>query len=959
MWSFNQYKSTLFAFASSAAVTVSCSLLVLPAPAHSARKVEVEKLFVVDCLLPGQVRRLGANMNYLTPRRPIKTTARDCEIRGGEYVEYDRADYATSLKIWLAQAKEGDPQAQTYVGEIYQKGLGLPPDYVTAAAWYQKAANQNHAPAQLNLGYLYEKGLGVEQNTIEALNWYRKASGLTDDDLQFTSTVAATVAAKDRQIEAMRQLSDEQQAQIRQLKSELTTAQQSLDNSQREYQETQQKLADVRSQLANVDTPVVVSSEDVEKLRKTLQERESELTAKQEELTTLQWRLTVTERIATDRQSELDANQENLQTQLQESQSLTNALQQQLAQTKQQLAMAQESLREKTQDKSLAAKLQNAENERQSLETEIQRHEQEARNLRNQLALVTAELEQTRNILNESKTSDAELNQRLEASEKERLRLEQALSQNHGKEDLLRAQLREVNEDINIALELARNQNAALVIQIKETESQKEQLAAQLKEQESQSETLHQGLTIIKQQYEQAKTELALRQNAVDEQRQALLEQQQKVEQLTGELEKLRGDSARRLDELAKYYESLLKEQEQKLTQQREEIEQHRRTLEQAEQQQPAVTDLAGPTIELIEPLVSVTRGSSAPVASLSSDIAERKIVGKVIAPSGLLSFTVNDKPETVAANGIFSSMVPVTGESTPVVLAAIDTQGQRASLDFTLRKANLASSAETTVNQDNKTSRGRIKIAGLGKYYALVIGNNNYSNFPKLKAASRDAEAVAKTLKSKYGFKTKLVIDADRYTVMSALNEMREKVTSEDNLLIYFAGHGELEESAVPRGYWLPVDAETNSNANWISNSAITEFIETIPAKHVLVVADSCYSGTLTRSGMARLAMGMTPDERAKHISVLAKRRARIVITSGGLKPVQDSVGGQHSVFAQALLDSLRKNEDIIDVWDLFNNVRSSMQTVVGELGLDQEPSYAPIQHAGHGGGMFFFVPA
>src|SRR5262245_65202737 len=50
-----------------------------------------EELFVVDCLLPGQVRKLG-RMTFLTPRRPIKTTAQDCEIRGGEYVAYDRAD---------------------------------------------------------------------------------------------------------------------------------------------------------------------------------------------------------------------------------------------------------------------------------------------------------------------------------------------------------------------------------------------------------------------------------------------------------------------------------------------------------------------------------------------------------------------------------------------------------------------------------------------------------------------------------------------------------------------------------------------------------------------------------------------------------------------------------------------------------------------------------------------------
>jgi len=75
---------------------------------------DADKLYVVDCLLPGQIRRLGTQMTFLTARIPIKTTAVDCEIRGGEYVAYDRANYATSLTIWLPKAQSGDPEAQAY-----------------------------------------------------------------------------------------------------------------------------------------------------------------------------------------------------------------------------------------------------------------------------------------------------------------------------------------------------------------------------------------------------------------------------------------------------------------------------------------------------------------------------------------------------------------------------------------------------------------------------------------------------------------------------------------------------------------------------------------------------------------------------------------------------------------------------------------------------------------------------
>lgn len=259
------------------------------------------------------------------------------------------------------------------------------------------------------------------------------------------------------------------------------------------------------------------------------------------------------------------------------------------------------------------------------------------------------------------------------------------------------------------------------------------------------------------------------------------------------------------------------------------------------------------------------------------------------------------------------------------------------------------------------KNRRPLANVPGLGRYHALVIGNNEYKGgMQKLTAARNDAEEIAKILKKNYGFKTKLLLDADRYEIMSALNELREKLSEEDNLLIYFAGHGIIEKTSggESRGYWLPVNAEQSSNANWISNTAVTEIIETIPAKHVLIVADSCYSGTLSSAPVARMLPDMPIDAKLRHIAVLAKARARIVIASGGLRPVIDHVGGNHSVFAQAFLETLRENSEVIDVWGLYRSIREKMDRVTRQLGLDQEPQYAAMKHAGHGGGVFFFSP-
>ena len=122
------------------ALIASCGLVLCCAETLASRPGEsasqnADELLVVDCLLPGRVRQLGQQMTYLTARRPIKTTASDCAIRGGEYTAYDRASYATALKVWLEPAKAGDAQAQNYVGEIYEKGIGLAPDYAAAATW--------------------------------------------------------------------------------------------------------------------------------------------------------------------------------------------------------------------------------------------------------------------------------------------------------------------------------------------------------------------------------------------------------------------------------------------------------------------------------------------------------------------------------------------------------------------------------------------------------------------------------------------------------------------------------------------------------------------------------------------------------------------------------------------------------------------------------------------------------
>ena len=129
---------------------------------------------VVDCLLPGQIRQLGSQVTYVTERRPIRTTAEDCAIRGGEYVALDRADYRTALKVWMSAAQGGDHDSQYYVSVLHENGAEGQPNYARAAAWYRQAADRGVSRAAMNLGRLYEQGLGVGKSAEEAHKWYAK-----------------------------------------------------------------------------------------------------------------------------------------------------------------------------------------------------------------------------------------------------------------------------------------------------------------------------------------------------------------------------------------------------------------------------------------------------------------------------------------------------------------------------------------------------------------------------------------------------------------------------------------------------------------------------------------------------------------------------------------------------------------------------------------------------------------
>ena len=247
----------------------------------------------------------------------------------------------------------------------------------------------------------------------------------------------------------------------------------------------------------------------------------------------------------------------------------------------------------------------------------------------------------------------------------------------------------------------------------------------------------------------------------------------------------------------------------------------------------------------------------------------------------------------------------------------------------------------------------------GLGRYYALVIGNQNYQRIEPLATPIADARRAARVLEHAYGFAVTVVDDADDVAMLRALNDLNGVLKPEDNLLIYYAGHGtRLRTGDREAGYWLPINADPPpTDTFWVANEQVTGHLARLPARRILVVADSCYAGLLSddpsflmRQDVSRVSLD--------YVRVRLPKRARLLISSGGDQPVLDTGGAGNSVFASAFLDALEANRDVLSAPALFARLQDRVRVAAARTGFHQVPEFKAIKGAGHEIGDFFFVP-
>ncbi len=232
------------------------------------------------------------------------------------------------------------------------------------------------------------------------------------------------------------------------------------------------------------------------------------------------------------------------------------------------------------------------------------------------------------------------------------------------------------------------------------------------------------------------------------------------------------------------------------------------------------------------------------------------------------------------------------------------------------------------------------------GKNYLFVIAIDEYEHCPKLYNAVKDAKDLVQILSEKYFFESPNIItlfdsEATEANIIHNFRDIARSLTPQDNLVIFFSGHGEFDE-VFKEGYWVPVGAKRGALENYLPNSKIRTILNAIASHHTFLISDSCFSGTLFA--------GQSKDVIAER---LERDPSRWGLTAGRNEIVDDGKPGSNSPFADSLVYHLKNSDKPLGVMELCQKV---MEEVVANA--RQTPRGEPLKVDGHRGGQFYFQP-
>jgi WD40 repeat protein len=308
------------------------------------------------------------------------------------------------------------------------------------------------------------------------------------------------------------------------------------------------------------------------------------------------------------------------------------------------------------------------------------------------------------------------------------------------------------------------------------------------------------------------------------------------------------------------------------------------------------------------------------------------KLVGKVTDKDGIEVLLINGVMVNITEGGIFQHSLELQAGENTIILRAINKNGLIDEVKFTSQ----------VIVAENKGLQG----IGESRYFALLIGISNYADeaISDLENPIRDAENLREELLNHYTFDNENIIllkDPTRAEMMMALDKFGKELTEEDNLLIFYAGHGYWDERGNV-GYWFPSDASRSNTVDWFWNSTMRDFIGSIQSRHTLLIADACFSGAIfkTRAAFSEAA--------PKGINKLYELPSRKAMTSGVLQEVPDK-----SVFIEYLIKRLNENtEQYLPAEVLFSSFKTAVMNNSPNV-----PQFGTIQNVGDEGGDFIFV--
>ena len=337
--------------------------------------------------------------------------------------------------------------------------------------------------------------------------------------------------------------------------------------------------------------------------------------------------------------------------------------------------------------------------------------------------------------------------------------------------------------------------------------------------------------------------------------------------------------------------------------------------------------DIAPPGIKIISPQVDT---------SFTAYISASKIylIGRLTDDSGVQSLLINDEITETDENGFFQQSYDLADGLNVFKIDATDV---------------LSNSCTKFLNLINDATQQTIvsidELDYAGKYYGLIIGIDNYTDpaLVDLDNPVTDATMLYSTLIGNYMFdpeNVSLLKDPTRADIIKKLDELSYQLTKNDNLLIFYAGHG-FWDTEKETGFWLPADADELSSVNWIRNSTIQDYVDDIQTHHTLLITDACFAGAIFKSRGAF-------QDASVAVNKLYSMTSRKAMTSGTLEEVPD-----RSVFLEYLLKRLLENDKkYISAGELFGSFREAVLNNSPNI-----PQYGVIQDTGDEGGDFIFI--